>query len=276
MSAPPACREIKGTRFCWQDKEALRAIREGVEDYGSALAVYLAMTVVASDCGGEEFRATHQWLASLSGFSEKTVRLRLADLVRLKLVVVETPRLRAPCQYRLLAFGNGYQTSGSDFQAFGNGEAPPLPTSEEQKNRRTKPPLPPKGVESVSQAEAIYAEYPRKVGKPAALRAIIKAIAAHGFERVLERTVAYAKAREGQEPSYTPHPATWYRQERYLDDPATWARTPAANGAAHRAEIEALKREATTIRSSAREMQKPERQTRLREIENRLSELTTP
>lgn len=68
----------------------------------------------------------------------------------------------------------------------------------------------------------IYECYPRRVGRPQALKAIRKAIDAHGFDHVLQRTKEYAKARIGQEDKFTPHPATWFNGERYNDDPRTW------------------------------------------------------
>lgn len=70
--------------------------------------------------------------------------------------------------------------------------------------------------------ELIYAEYPRKVGKPKALKAIEKAISSFSDELVLERTKAYAQARIGQDDQFTPHPSTWFAQERFNDDPSTW------------------------------------------------------
>jgi uncharacterized protein YdaU (DUF1376 family) len=73
-----------------------------------------------------------------------------------------------------------------------------------------------------TEALAVYAEYPRKVGKPSALRQIRKAILRCGFARVLELTKNFARARSGEESDFTPHPSTWFSQERYLDDPATW------------------------------------------------------
>ena len=73
-----------------------------------------------------------------------------------------------------------------------------------------------------SQAEAVYAAYPRKVGKPVAIQKITAAIRADGFEFVLERTKLFADARLGQDQQYTPHPATWFHQRRYQDDPETW------------------------------------------------------
>ena len=76
------------------------------------------------------------------------------------------------------------------------------------------------------QAEAIYQAYPRKVAKNEALKAITKALEKEKYEHLLERTEAYAKARNG-DLSYMPNPSTWFNQERYNDDPKTWVRTEA-------------------------------------------------
>lgn len=70
-------------------------------------------------------------------------------------------------------------------------------------------------------AEQIYNEYPKKVGKPLALRSISKAIVKVGAEKLMELTKAYAMRRSGDK-SFIPYPATWFNQERYNDDPSTW------------------------------------------------------
>lgn len=72
------------------------------------------------------------------------------------------------------------------------------------------------------KAASIYAEYPKKVGKTAALKAINKAIKAHSFERLLERTKAYCKAIGWQDRQFIPHPATWFNEGRFDDDPMQW------------------------------------------------------
>lgn len=79
-----------------------------------------------------------------------------------------------------------------------------------------------------SLAEEIYYHYPRKVGSRRALEAIKRALIRHpGKEaRILEATIAYAKARRGQDPQFTPLPATWFNQDRFDDDPSTWAIAP--------------------------------------------------
>ena len=76
-----------------------------------------------------------------------------------------------------------------------------------------------------ADAIEIYQAYPRKVGKPKAIAAIKKAMASRGQADLLELTKKYAKLRGINEPQFIPHPATWFNQERYNDDPETWRRT---------------------------------------------------
>lgn len=80
-------------------------------------------------------------------------------------------------------------------------------------------------------ADEIYAEYPRKVGRPAALKVIERHIRRGEDPEVMLNAVRkFAAVWKGQSDlTYCPHPATWFNQERYKDDPATWRRT---NGAA--------------------------------------------
>jgi len=94
-------------------------------------------------------------------------------------------------------------------------QQPLIPTDESPKESR-------RALESI--ALSIYDLYPRKVARPVALRAIMKAMVKHGPTKLLERTKAYAASRIGQDPQFTPHPATWFNQERFNDDPSTWAR----------------------------------------------------
>lgn len=73
--------------------------------------------------------------------------------------------------------------------------------------------------------EDIYNEYPRRVGKPAALRAIRRVVKRYGAEYVLERTRKFAEAWAGasrEELQFCPHPSTWFYQERFSDSPETW------------------------------------------------------
>lgn len=74
---------------------------------------------------------------------------------------------------------------------------------------------------TAERIEAIWDLYPLKVAKPSARDAIANAIATDGWKRVLAGTRAYKQVR-GDNRSMMPHPATFFEQARYNDDPSTW------------------------------------------------------
>ncbi len=73
-------------------------------------------------------------------------------------------------------------------------------------------------------ANSVYDEYPRKVGRPKAIKSIKKALGKVSVGYLLGITKQYAIAVAGSDPSFIPHPTTWFNQERYNDSPTTWAR----------------------------------------------------
>jgi hypothetical protein len=75
---------------------------------------------------------------------------------------------------------------------------------------------------SITQCETIYELYPRRVGKADAIKAIRSALGKASFEDLKEAVESYAQARKGEDQQYTPHPATWFNQERWTDDRSTW------------------------------------------------------
>lgn len=91
-----------------------------------------------------------------------------------------------------------------------------------------------KGV--AADAERIYAAYPRKVAKDAAVRAIAKRLAAGcDPEDLLSKVTAYATATDRwaeHDRQFIPHPATWFNRGSFDDDPAEWTRAeaPQKNG----------------------------------------------
>jgi hypothetical protein len=65
-----------------------------------------------------------------------------------------------------------------------------------------------------------YMAYPRRVGRQAAEKAWHKALKAGAKPEVLvESAHRFARQRSGQDPKYTPYPATWLNQGRWDDDP---------------------------------------------------------
>src|ERR1039457_252633 len=72
------------------------------------------------------------------------------------------------------------------------------------------------------EVQQIYDLYPRHEAKPAALRAIAKALQTTEPVFLAERVGMYADARAGQDMKYTPLPASWFNDERFNDDPSLW------------------------------------------------------
>jgi hypothetical protein len=93
--------------YCWQNKEALRRIRErldGDSHLPYALSVYCALTENASDQGKEEFETLQSHLAMLAGgISTRTVRRVLPILREICVIGYATPKLRGPTTFRLLS-----------------------------------------------------------------------------------------------------------------------------------------------------------------------------
>ena len=79
-----------------------------------------------------------------------------------------------------------------------------------------------------SEAESIYALYPRKIGHLAAIAAILKAMVKCPHDVLIERVRVYAECVSKwpiSEQKYIPHPSTWFNQGCYDDDPNTWIKT---------------------------------------------------
>lgn len=68
------------------------------------------------------------------------------------------------------------------------------------------------------KAGEIYAAYPRKVGRPEAIKKIVKALEKTTFETLLQKTRAFAASVKGTDISFIPHPKTWFNQERFNDE----------------------------------------------------------
>jgi len=84
---------------------------------------------------------------------------------------------------------------------------------------------------ALEAAEAIYQAYPRHEGKKAALKAISLAMRGTPSQDLLKKTMEYGAAvakwpdsfrytKEGRD--LVPHPATWFNEGRFMDDPKAW------------------------------------------------------
>jgi hypothetical protein len=77
-------------------------------------------------------------------------------------------------------------------------------------------------MDAKAQADELYELYPRHVARGAAIKAIRQALKKVGYDVLREAVAAYAEARRGQDRNFTPHPATWFNQERWDDDRTEW------------------------------------------------------
>jgi hypothetical protein len=192
-------------------------------------------------------------LAAELGVSERMVNEYIRTLVRFGLIEKERPGLGRPNHYFFLNHPWIYerqpeitlrsnqqqQKATGSMQNKSSGQETQqtsVPYNKEiqikeSPEKRLFPHSPPKGdcennviFCNLSNEEQIYAAYPKKVGKPAALRAIRRALIKHSFEFLLERTQLFARICNSPA-DFIPHPSTWFNQQRFNDDPATWRRS---------------------------------------------------
>ncbi len=98
--------------YCWQNKEARRMIRnrlDGDSLQRIALAVYDALTEIASNSSAETFTASQPYIGTLAGGYEVRSLQRVLPLLRdMNLIHYNTPtgKLRGPITYRILAIAS--------------------------------------------------------------------------------------------------------------------------------------------------------------------------
>ena len=143
-------------------------------------------------------------------------------------------------EVRATAVQNRYKTPTNGLQNGYKSSTKPLQNAESENANANESVL---VLKPKPDSEKIYRAYPRKIGKAAAIRAINSAfhrliagesqepmdgLAANEF---LTRAVeSFARSPAGNSERFTPHPATWFNQSRYLDDPNEWHRSN-GNGA---------------------------------------------
>lgn len=76
--------------------------------------------------------------------------------------------------------------------------------------------------------DTFWAQYPRKVGKQAALRAYKKSLKMTTAEKILDGVQLLKRETAGKEPDFIPHAATWLNAGRWDDEPTNSSR-PAAS-----------------------------------------------
>lgn len=132
------------------------------------------------------------------------------------------------------------------------------PEKRREEKRNNTPYSPPKGTTNL--IEQVYSEYPRKIGHGAAVKAIARALKrlsdsgnADPVAYLIERVRAYAASPAGQRGEFTPHPATWFNQDRFNDSDAEWHRLPANGQQPTTVDANAVSREIEKLQAERRE-----------------------
>jgi len=131
----------------------------------------------------------------------------------------ETPSVHSVNQSRTVIQDSeaGQEHRGSDFS---EDDPPSLPSDE-----ALAASVPPAEKTKTSSERELFAHfwdaYPRKVGKGAARKAFSQALKKADVEVIAKGLDALIEERRGKDPKYTPHPATWLNQERWLDEAQT-------------------------------------------------------
>ncbi len=175
---------------------------------------------------GETFRTIKKMITETS-LTAPTLRKALRKLESIGFIKTSNPMGKYRGSLIKVINYHQYQSSTSNLSddSLPN-ESPELNSTDKSSSscaqEKNKKHLNNSGPELEQQAEEIYKRYPRKVGKPYAIKAINKAINKCGFNHIFEKTKLYAKEYNGDH-RYIPHPSKFFNQERYNDDPSEWS-----------------------------------------------------
>jgi hypothetical protein len=67
--------------------------------------------------------------------------------------------------------------------------------------------------------DEFWQSYPRRIAKLAALKAWNKSLKHDTADNIIAGALRFARQRAGQDPKFTPHPATWLNAGRWMDEP---------------------------------------------------------
>ena len=186
-----------------------------------ALSVYCGLTEIASDSGKATFQTSHDNIASKAACSISGVKRALIVLKKLGLIAVTTPpALMGPCTYSLLvspeltSVQNANHTEGATLEE-GN-------KKEEEPSNNLARKLEEIGKDHIwkSDAEMIFALYPRKIGsRPMAIKAIWRALQIVGVGSLRKAVIKFSQTpdaiRDGGK--YCPAPLKWFSEEKWKD-----------------------------------------------------------
>jgi hypothetical protein len=225
-------------------------IHSRLDDHGLSAAEFRVFCHISRRAGNGEAYSSIKEMSAVCRLHPQTVRAALRFLTAHRMLSQEIHpghtsryRLASPSDWKPIrrqstpseANSHLLISQGSPMKA---GDTHPCETNRDKgypyegnPMKEIHTPIPPEGdvridepICSVLPEETIYDAYPKKIGRPVALRVIRKAIESHGFEFILERTRLFANSYNG-DPQYVPNPARWFNEQRFADDPTTWRKS---------------------------------------------------
>lgn len=164
-----------------------------------------------------------------TGMTRKALRVFLRDLENEGAVVISgaTNGAKARAMITLCNWGK-YQDAGP---SEGQARAKRGPTKETREQGNKTP-----SVSDIAQAgfDDFWQAVPRKVGKGQARKAYAAALKKTDHAALMAGITAYAASREGEDPQFTKHPASWLNGECWEDEPQPTGGTHDARGSAAR------------------------------------------
>ena len=190
---------------------------------GVPLNVYAIIYGFSQD-GENEYTGSVQYLCDFTGGTTKpTIIKALKDLVE-KEYIIRREEFINGVQF------NRYKVNLPLLKNFNGGSKEILPNNKLDNNIN-------KEIDIMTEFESLWKQYPRKIGKPKALKAY-KAARKNGttYEEVLNGITLYRQQIEAQKTAteYIKHGSTWFNGECWADDYGftTPAQTYGANGIA--------------------------------------------
>ena len=208
---------------------SVQAISWAIETAAPSATAKLVLICLANYAGKDgEAHPGQQRLAQDTGLSDRSVRTACKALEEAGLIVREH-RQRS----------DGSRTSDRYFLQLSNRKDLPDDEESNRKNLSIQPegasgqyianaisepseePSDARASDPQSEFDVFWAQYPRKVAKPPALKAFSKARKANSFEAIMAGVAKHTAAWDasGTEKQFIPHPATFLNNERFNDEP---------------------------------------------------------
>lgn len=193
----------------WSDEDIISAVRGDKHAVRDALAELLRKSVASRTDSG-------------AVYSRRLVRRE-----RIKRAARErgdkSRTVRSSCARGAPLSRNGEREIFSSPSLFSSDPEIPIPSSNEADDAVRAERIKAERTEAETlKAEQLYQAYPRKEGHKEAIAAILKALKETSFDVLMDAVQEFARSPAGNRGVYTPHPSTWFNQERWNDDRSNW------------------------------------------------------